>query len=104
MSADAPITLPERLTMADARATLAQLLPALRAADSPVIDAGPLKELDSAAVALLLECRRQAAAAGRTLTVVHAPAKLAQLAQLYGVAELLGLPGAAPPALATSAH
>ena len=99
--ADAPpIPLPERLTMADARATLAQLLPALRGAAVPVIDAGPLKELDSAAVALLLECRRQAAAAGRPLTVTNAPAKLAQLAQLYGVAGLLGLQDGAPAAAA----
>jgi phospholipid transport system transporter-binding protein len=97
MSEADPIVLPARLTMAEGRATLAQLEPALRAAARPVIDAGSLKELDSAAVALLLECRRQAAAAGRALTVTHAPPKLAQLAQLYGVAGLLGLDGAAPP-------
>lgn len=89
------ILLPARLTMAEGRATLAQLLPALRAAANPVIDAGALKDLDSAAVALLLECRRQAAAGGRSLTVTHAPPKLAQLAQLYGVAGLLGLDGTA---------
>ena len=95
--ADAPpIPLPARLTMADARATLAQLLPALRGAAAPVIDAGPLKELDSAAVALLLECHRQAAAAGHPLTVTNVPAKLAQLAQLYGVAGLLGLQDGVP--------
>lgn len=102
-AAGTPIPLPARLTMADARATLAQLAPALAASAAPVIDAAPLKELDSAAVALLLECRRQAAGAGRTLTVTNAPAKLAQLAQLYGVAELLGLPNGAGAAVTGSA-
>lgn len=87
----AVIALPASLTMADARATLERLAPQLDSADSPVIDASALQQLDSAAVSVLLECRRQAAARGRTLRVTGAPPKLAQLAQLYGVAELLAL-------------
>jgi phospholipid transport system transporter-binding protein len=47
--------------------------------------------LDSAAVALLLDCQRQALARGKTLRVTGAPAKLGQLARLYGVEALLGL-------------
>ena len=91
----ATIALPARVTMADARATLAQLKPQLQAADSPVIDASGLAELDTAALALLLDCQRQAHARGKQLQVVGAPPKLGQLARLYGVAELLGLqPGA----------
>jgi phospholipid transport system transporter-binding protein len=90
------IALPARITMSDARATLAQLQPLLLAADAPVIDASALQTLDTAAIAVLLDCRRQAQAAGKTLQVVGAPAKLAQLATLYGVADLLALqPGAA---------
>jgi phospholipid transport system transporter-binding protein len=90
------IALPARITMSDARATLAQLQPLLQAADAPVIDASALADLDTAAIAVLLDCRRQAQAAGKTLQVVGAPAKLAQLATLYGVADLLALqPGAA---------
>ncbi len=90
------IALPARITMNDARATLAQLQPLLQAADTPVIDASALVDLDTAAIALLLDCRRQAQAAGKPLQVVGAPAKLAQLATLYGVADLLALqPGAA---------
>lgn len=85
------IAMPQRLTMSEARATLAQLQPVLQAADDPVIDASPLRELDSAAVALLLECRRQVDARGLQLHVTGAPPKLSQLAQLYGVDELLGL-------------
>ncbi len=90
------IALPARITMNDAPATLAQLQPLLQAADAPVIDASALADLDTAAIALLLDCRRQAQAAGKALQVVGAPAKLAQLATLYGVADLLALqPGAA---------
>jgi phospholipid transport system transporter-binding protein len=90
------IALPARITMNDARATLAQLQPLLQAADAPVIDASALADLDTAAIALLLDCRRQAQAAGKPLQVVGAPPKLAQLATLYGVADLLALqPGAA---------
>lgn len=85
------IAMPARVTMSEARATLAQLQPLLQVADAPVIDAAPLQELDSAAVALLLECQRQAAARGLQLRVTGAPTKLSQLAQLYGVADLLGL-------------
>jgi phospholipid transport system transporter-binding protein len=89
------IALPARITMNDARATLAQLQPLLQAADAPVIDASALVDLDTAAIALLLDCRRQAQAVGKPLQVVGAPPKLAQLATLYGVAELLALqPGA----------
>ena len=89
------IALPARITMNDARATLAQLQPLLQAADPPVIDATALVDLDTAAIALLLDCRRQAQAGGKVLQVVGAPPKLAQLATLYGVADLLALqPGA----------
>ena len=87
------VALPERLTMGEARATLAQVRAALQAAQAPVIDASALRELDTAAVALLLDCQRQAHARGLTLQVVGAPPKLAQLAQLYGVDALLGLQG-----------
>ena len=89
------IALPARVTMNDARATLAQLQPLLQAADAPVIDASALVDLDTAAIALLLDCRRQAQARGRQLQVVGAPAKLGQLARLYGVEDLLGIQPAA---------
>ena len=85
------LSLPERVTMAEARATLARLSPLLAAADAPVIDASALRELDSAAVALLLDCQRKAQARGQVLQVTGAPAKLSQLAKLYGVDALLGL-------------
>lgn len=85
------ISLPEQVTMTEARATLAQLTPLLATADDAVIDASALVELDTAAVAVLLACQRQAQARGKQLRVTGAPEKLGQLAQLYGVSELLGL-------------
>jgi len=88
----ASIALPAVLTLAEARATLAGLLDAIAAADgAPVLDASGLKTLDSAAIAVLLQCRRTAQAQGKLLQVVGAPPKLGQLAQLYGVDGLVGL-------------
>ena len=86
-----PIALPQRLTMSDAAAELARLRPLLRAAPQPVIDASSLQVLDTAALALLLDCQRMARARGQELRVTGAPPKLAQLAQLYGVEALLTL-------------
>ena len=85
------ISLPEQVTMTEARATLVKLTPLLEAADEPVIDASALLELDTAAVAVLLACQRQAQTRGKQLRVTGAPDKLSQLAQLYGVSALLGL-------------
>jgi phospholipid transport system transporter-binding protein len=71
-------------------------LPASGTGSGPlVVDAAALAEFDSAALAVLLQARRQADAAGRGFELRGAPPKLVQLAQLYGVAGLLGLPDAA---------
>jgi phospholipid transport system transporter-binding protein len=91
------IALPSRLTMGDASATLARLTPLLQAADEPVIDASALRELDTAALAVLLACARQAGQGGRRLRVLGAPPKLGELARLYGVDVLLDLTEADPP-------
>jgi phospholipid transport system transporter-binding protein len=85
------VALPARLTMAEAPAVLADMAPRLAAADAPVLDASPLVELDSAALALLLDCRRRVLARGLTLQITGAPPKLRQLAALYGVEGLLGV-------------
>ena len=55
------------------------------------IDASALAQFDSSALAVLLECRRLAAAAGRRIELRHAPPKLGQLARLYGLDEILGM-------------
>ena len=83
------LALPAVLTMGEARATLASLEAALQSEAQPVIDASGLQTLDTAAVAVLLQCRRLAAHAGKPLTIAGAPPKLAELASLYGVAEVL---------------
>jgi phospholipid transport system transporter-binding protein len=54
------------------------------------IDLGGVTEVDSTAVSLLLEWRRQATAASRKVRYVNLPANLRSLAELYGVTELLG--------------
>lgn len=56
-----------------------------------VIDASALAQFDSSALAVILACRRAAAAAGKTLSVHGLPARLSQLAALYGVAELIAI-------------
>ena len=85
------VALPARLTMADAHAALADIGPRLATAAEAVLDASALVDLDSAALALLLDCRRQVLARGGQLRITGAPPKLRQLATLYGVGELLGL-------------
>lgn len=54
-----------------------------------VVDAAALQEFDSSALALLLACRRGALAAGKTFSVRSLPARLEQLAGLYGIAGLI---------------
>lgn len=53
------------------------------------VDATGLQNFDSSALAVLLDCRRQALARGQGLRVVGLPARLQALARLYGVYELL---------------
>ena len=57
--------------------------------EAVVLDARALTQFDSSALAVVLACRRAAMAAGKTFAVQGLPARLAQLAGLYGVAELL---------------
>ena len=94
------LLLPATLTAVEARATLRMLTQALRSEPDGgvVVDASPLQHFDSAALAVLLECQRQAQAWGRAFAVRQAPAKLAALAHLYGVDVLL--PSAATPSSA----
>ena len=57
--------------------------------DAVVADASALRIFDSSALAILLACRREALAAGKTFSVQTLPPRLRQLATLYGVAELI---------------
>ena len=84
------LTLPEVLTHSQA-AEFSLGLKAQVAAQAAqvVLEAGALKEFDSSALAVLLACRREALAAGKTFSVQGLPGRLLQLASLYGVAELI---------------
>ena len=85
------LLLPAKLTADEARATLRMLAQTLKSEPESgvVVDASALQEFDSSALAVLLECQRQAQAWGRAFSVRQAPAKLAALAKLYGVDALL---------------
>ena len=85
------LVLPSELTHRQASATLGMLLQALRGDQGPqlVVDAAALQVFDSSALAVLLECRREALAERKAFAVKGLPAALAGLAALYGVAELL---------------
>jgi phospholipid transport system transporter-binding protein len=57
--------------------------------DVLTIDFSAITGVDSSAVALLLEWRRQALKRGKTLQFVNLPDNLMALAELYGVADLI---------------
>ena len=85
------LVLPATLTNVEARDVLAMLAQALSREQEAVVtlDASALKDFDSAALAVLLECQRLAQAAGRRFVLRQAPPKLHAVAKLYGVDVLL---------------
>ena len=54
------------------------------------VDLAGVTEVDSSALSLLLEWRREAVRQGREIRYCNVPASLKSLAELYGVTELLG--------------
>lgn len=85
------LALPTELTQSQARVCLLKLLQDLRihAGEEVVVDASALQRFDSAALAVLLSFRRESTAAGKRFSISGLPARLADLAALYGIAELL---------------
>jgi phospholipid transport system transporter-binding protein len=85
------LVLPEELTHGTAAACSRMLAQTLRSdgTQQAIADASALRVFDSSALAVLLECRREALALGKTFAVTHLPARLRALATLYGVGELL---------------
>jgi phospholipid transport system transporter-binding protein len=85
------LLLPASLTAREARDTQRMLAQALQREPESgvVVDASNLQQFDSAALAVLLECRRSSQAFGKPFAVRNAPPKLAALAKLYGVDLLL---------------
>lgn len=95
--------LPATATLDEAAALAATLPTAVASGSGPLhIDASALRNFDTSAIALLLQARRLAHAAGRGVEITGAPLKLAELARLYGVEELLSLsPSPTPTPTAT---
>jgi phospholipid transport system transporter-binding protein len=54
------------------------------------VDLQGVTDVDSSALSLLLEWRREAAGSGRAIRYLNLPANLRSLAELYDVTELLG--------------
>ncbi|MBP7915041.1 MAG: STAS domain-containing protein [Vitreoscilla sp.] len=86
------LALPAQLTLPEARAALETLEAAIAEASGAVaVDASALTHIDSATLAVLLQCRRSAQARKLGFSVQNAPQRLVDLAKLYGVEELLSL-------------
>ena len=83
----AVLRLPAVLMHPQASACRAELVQAMAGLQDRVVllDASPLKQFDSSALAVLLACRRQALALGCSLQVQGLPEPLRELARLYGV-------------------
>lgn len=84
------LVLPAQLTHDEATACARMLAQALRSetGQQAVADASALQQFDSSALAVLLDCRREALALGKTFAVAGLPPRLRELAGVYGVAEL----------------
>ncbi|APW47472.1 STAS domain-containing protein [Rhodoferax antarcticus] len=93
------LKLPALLTQATASTCLRELSAALpNQPEAVVVDASGLSRFDSAALAVLLSLRRGALGLGKSFAVSELPQRMADLARLYGIAELL--PATAGAALA----
>lgn len=85
------LVLPPELTHRQATACLGMLMQGLKVhRDSAVVvDAHALTVFDTSALAVLLECRREALSVGKSFTVQGLPPALMGMAGLYGVDALL---------------
>ena len=85
------LVLPKELTQSEATACLRMLVQGLRSQSGSdvVVDATGLSRFDSAALAVLLEFRRESLAVGKRFSIRGLPARLGDLATLYGIVELL---------------
>jgi phospholipid transport system transporter-binding protein len=82
---------PNSITHATASASLDALRQSLmnESASEVILDASGLSHFDSAALAVLLGVRREALKLGKTFAIKAMPQRLADLARLYGISELL---------------
>lgn len=97
------LALPTELTQLQAADCLRDLTAGLQSSTGDVValDAAPLARFDSSALAVLLACQRAAREQGKSVLIHGMPGHLHDLAQLYGIAELLPTsPSNTPPAAA----
>jgi phospholipid transport system transporter-binding protein len=59
-------------------------------AQEVTVDLAAVTDVDSSALSLLLEWRREAGRNGRAIRYLNLPANLKSLAELYGVTEFVG--------------
>jgi phospholipid transport system transporter-binding protein len=85
------LVLPSELTHSQANACLQMLVQGLKSqsGSAVVVDGAGLQRFDSSALAVLLELRRECLGHGRSLSISAMPARLRDLAGLYGIGELL---------------
>jgi len=85
------LVLPSELTHRQARPCLRMLVQGLpsQTGRAVTVDAGSLQHFDSSALAVLLEFRRESLALGKQFVIRGLTPRLADLAKLYGVDELL---------------
>lgn len=84
------LTLPPTMTHEVAPDCLTQLREGVQhEAATVVVDGAQLQRFDSSALAVLLELRRECAKAGKVFAVQKLPARLRELAALYGIDALL---------------
>ena len=86
---DGHFRLEGRVDMSNADAVLKEGAHQLFNGHPVTIDLGSVTAVDSAAVSLLLEWQRDAAAAGQPIHFTDLPAALRSLAELYGVSGLI---------------
>jgi phospholipid transport system transporter-binding protein len=87
------LVLPAEITNQQARAAAATLQQGMQTLDGSevVLDASAMVKFDSSALAVLLQCRREALQAGKRFEVRGTPSRLRDLATLYGIEGLLQL-------------
>lgn len=85
------LVLPSEITIKQARACAVALQRDLKAIQTSqvVMDASAMVKFDSSALAVLLQCRREALGMGKSFVVQGISSRLRELATLYGIAGLL---------------
>jgi phospholipid transport system transporter-binding protein len=98
------LVLPDTVTVREARDVMRMLEQNVQrdGHGAVTVDASALRDFDTAALAVLLECSRQARSWGKALVVHGAPPKLGELAALYGVDKLLAIGAGAQAAPGTA--